>query len=146
MKSGYWAIKLDDESIERTAFTTDHGLWEYLVCPMGLSTSPATFQRLMNNIFSELMGRGVLVYLDDIIIYTESFDQHLKLLEQVFHLLEKANMKAHLRKTEIGLRQILYLGHIVDERGVRPDTAKIEVIRDFPTPKTRTDLRGFLGL
>ena len=147
MKSGYWAIKLDDESIERTAFTTDHGLWEYLVCPMGLSTSPATFQRLMNNIFSDLIGRGVLVYLDDIIIYPEDFEQHLFCWSKSStYLLEEANMKAHLRKTEIGLRQILHLGHIVDEQGVHPDPAKIEVIRDFPTPKTKTDLRSFLGL
>ena len=146
MKSGYFTIKLDDESIERSAFVTSEGLYEYLVCPQGLNNSPATFQRLMNTIFRELIGRCILVYLDDIIVYTSTFEEHIDALSQVFQLLEKANIKAHLRKTEIGLKEVLYLGHIITEHGVKPDMAKIEAVQNFPRPRTVRDVRSFLGL
>ena len=146
MKPGYFAIKLDDESIERSAFVTSEGLYEYLVCPQGLSNSPATFQRLMNTIFRDLIGRCILIYLDDIIVFTSTFEEHVAALQQIFQLLEAANIKAHLGKTEIGLKEVLYLGHIIDEHGVKPDPTKIKAVQNFPRPTTVRNVRSFLGL
>ena len=146
LKSGYYGIKMDGDSIEKTAFVTPDGLYEYLCCPMGLATSPATFQRLMNIIFREQLGKSALVYLDDIVVYSPTFEQHLFYLHKAFAVLEAANLKAHLKKTELCKAQILYLGHVIDRQGVRPDPAKIAAVRKFPLPRTRRDVRSFLGL
>ena len=135
------------EDIEKTAFTTPFGLYEFKVMPFGLSYAPATFQRLMNYILQDFIGKFVCVYLDDIIIYsTGSFEQHIDHLGQVLNTLREANLKINLKKCFFCHPNIEYLGHIVGRDGLKPDPRKIEKVKNFPVPTNLRELHGALGL
>src|SRR6185369_15741883 len=108
---GYWQVAMDPADVEKTAFITPFGLYEFLVIPFGLSYAPGTFQRLMNRVLQEFLSEFVAVYLDDVIIYTKgSFEQHIDHLQQVFHTLERANLKIKLKKCHFALPNIHFLG------------------------------------
>jgi hypothetical protein len=144
--SGYWQIPVAAEDQCKTAFSTQKGHFEFKRMPFGLKSAPATFQRLMNTILMELVGLRCLVYLDDIIIFGETLQEHHFRLQQVFQKLREHNIQLEPDKCEFLKTELQYLGHIVTADGVAPDPKKIQAIVEFPTPKTPTSVKSFLGL
>ena len=146
LKSGYWQIELDPSAREKTAFATHNGLYEFLVMPFGLTNSGASFQRLMGHILRGLEYRFALIYIDDIIIFSKSIEEHLTHLEEVFRRLKAANVKLNPKKCCFAKQKVEYLGHVVTPDGVKPNPEKIRVVRDFPIPRNLKELRNFMGL
>lgn len=146
LAAGYWQIPLENDSKEKTAFVTKDGLFHFNVLPFGLTNAPATFQRLMDSVLRHLKWQFCLVYMDDVIIYSKSFDEHLKHLQSVFHALHNANLLLKLEKCKFGLSSIPYLGHIISKDGIQPNPKNVEAIVKFPIPKNVEEIRRFLGL
>ena len=146
--SGFWQIKLDSRTKEKTAFILDDppSLYEWEVLSMGLANSPSTFQRLMLNVLRPVLGRTVYVYLDDILVFSDNLEDHLKHIREVFDLLRAAGLKLKLKKCEFLKDSVSYLGHIITPQGLLPDPSKIEKIANFPTPKSADEVRIFLGI
>jgi len=145
LKSGYWQVKIRSEDKEKTAFSIGKGLWQFTVMPFGLCNAPATFERLMEKILNQLLFKICLVYLDDVIIYSDSFEGMLSRLEQVFERLRSANLKLNPKKCCFFKREIRYLGHVVTREGIKTDPEKISAVRDWPIPRTKKQIRSFLG-
>jgi hypothetical protein len=137
---------MKEEDIPKTAFSTHLGHYEYRVMPFGLSNAPATFQELMNTIFSKYLRKFVLVFFDDILIYSSDTIQHQEHLRVVLQILRDHQLKAKLQKCTFGQESIEYLGHIISGQGVSTDPSKIKDIVEWKTPKTLKKLRDFLGL
>jgi transposase InsO family protein len=146
LASGYWQVEMDPQDREKTAFISDQGLFEFNVMPFGLCNAPATFQRLMDAVLAGLKWTTCLVYLDDIIIFSKTFPEHLERLRGVFERIREAKLELKATKCHFARRDIAYLGHVVSEKGIAPDPAKVRAVQDFPTPTTVKDLRSFLGL
>ena len=146
LASGYYQIPIADGDIHKTAFTTRYGNFEWLVMPFGLTSAPATFQRLMNTIFLELLDVCLVVYLDDILVYSETPEKHIEHLKQVFEILRRERLYAQEKKCEFGLDNLEYLGHIVGAQGLKIDQTKVKIVVDWPQPKDVKQLRSFLGL
>lgn len=146
LRSGYHQIRLDSDSIPMTAFRTRYGLFEYLVLPFGLTNAPASFMHLMNSTLHEFIDVFVLAYLDDILIYSQTIEEHVTHLRAVLLKLRETKLFAKLSKCEFASNSVEYLGHVVSARGISPEEAKIQAIREWPTPKNKTDVQAFLGL
>jgi hypothetical protein len=146
LASGYWQIKVKEEDREKTAFITKYGIYEFTVMPFGLCNAPATFQRLMDKVLRPYIGRIALVYLDDIVVFSDTFEQHLKDLATIFETLKQAELKLNREKCHFFLQSIKFLGHVISKDGVQPDEDKIIKVKNFPEPKNLRQLRGFLGL
>jgi hypothetical protein len=144
--SGYHQIRVKEEDVHKTAFRTCFGHYEYLVLPFGLTNAPAVFMRLMHDVLRPLLGKCVAVFLDDILVYSETEEQHEEDLKQVLALLQENRLFAKKSKCEIGVREVEYLGYIVSDGGIKPVHDKIEAIRSWPLPKTVTEVQSFLGL
>ena len=134
------------DSQQKTAFTTHNGLYEFLTMPFGLVNSGASFQRLMGHILRGLEYRFALIYIDDIIIFSKSVDEHLDHLEEVFRRLRDANVKLNPKKCSFVKQRVEYLGHVVTPEGISPNPDKVRVVQEFPTPTNLKELRSFLGL
>lgn len=146
LASGYHQIKMHPESITKTAFNTEFGHHEFLRMPFGLKNSPATFQRVMDDVLKDILNKYCMVYLDDIIIFSPSLEEHIKHLKSVFDRLRNANLKLQLDKCEFLRKETEYLGHVITPNGIKPNPKKIQVIQNFPIPKTQKEIRSFLGL
>ena len=147
LKSGYWQVELDEESIPYTAFTVGPlGFYECLRMPFGLTNAPATFQRLMENCLGDLHLIWCKIYLDDIIVYSKTPEEHLQRFEAVFKKINKAGLKLKPSKCEFFRPEITYLGHVVSNKGIATDPKKIRAIQQWPRPTTVTEVRRFTGL
>ncbi|GFS77569.1 hypothetical protein TNCV_321161 [Trichonephila clavipes] len=146
LRSGYWQIEIDEADREKTAFITPEGLYEFKVMPFGLCNAPATFERMMDNLLRHFKWTMCLCYLDDIIVFSETFEDHLIRLRLVLKCLQEAGLKLNSKKCLFAAQEVKILGHLVSSNGVRPDPDKIKAVRNFPTPKNIHDIRSFLGL
>ena len=145
MQTGYWQIKRDTRDQYNTSFATHRGLFEFWVMPMVLSNSSASFQRLIENVLGNLNWKKCLCYLDDIIIFGAYFDTTLENLRLIFERLKVANLKLKANKCFLFQTKIKYLGHVVSEEGVECDADTIGDARDWPEPKSKTELKSDLG-
>ncbi|KAJ0493125.1 putative nucleotidyltransferase, Ribonuclease H [Helianthus annuus] len=144
--SGYHQIRLAEADTHKTAFRTVDGHYEFLVMPFGLTNAPSTFQATMNDVFRNALRRYVLVFFDDILIYSATRDQHYQHLHSVFQTLANINFFAKPSKCIFAVDSISYLGHIISSKGVEAEPDKLQAIQNWPTPSSLTNLRGFLGL
>ncbi len=146
LNSGYWQVAMDPQSKPNTAFITPSGLFHFNVMPFGLKNAPATFQRLMETVLGELRRNICFVYIDDIIIYSQSVAQHFKDLQTVLHRLQEAGLTINLKKSKFCLKEITFLGHVVSINGITADLSKVEAIRSYPVPRNIKEVQRFLGL
>ena len=138
LASGYWQVALDPKTSCKTAFATHQGLFEFVCMPFGLCNAPATFQRLMQSILARL--EWCFVYLDDMIV-SSTFEEHLECLGEVMTRLRKAGLRLKPQKCNFFVDKVVYLGHKISSEGVRPDPAKTDKVREYPTPTDVTSLR-----
>lgn len=146
MKSGYHQIEIHEAHKQRTAFTVGPlGFFEFNRLPFGLVNAPASYQRLMEECLGDLNMKICFIYLDDLIIFSKTFDEHLEHLEQVFQRLQEANLKLSTKKCDFLKKKVKFVGHIVSEAGIEPDPDKIEAVLNWPKPDNPEKVRRFLG-
>jgi hypothetical protein len=146
LMSGYHQIRIEEESIPKTAFRTRYGHYEYTVLPFGLSNAPATFMTLMNDIFKDVLDKFVLVYLDDILIFSKNEKEHEEHLRYVLQKLKEHRLFAKMTKCEFFKSSVQFLGHVASKDGVSVDPTKVKAIQEWPVPRNQSELRSFLGL
>ena len=146
LASGYHQIRVKEADIHKTAFVSRYGSYEYTVMPFGLCNAPATFQRIMNHLLREGLDKFVLVFLDDILIFSRTKEEHLQHIKAVLHRLRSEKFFGRLHKCEFFRTEVEYLGFDVGKDGIKPSLSKIKAILNWPTPECVTDVRSFLGL
>ena len=144
LRSGYWQVPMHPNSIDKTTFVTPHGSYKFTRLPFGLKNAPAAFSRLGAMVFKDLVGVGI--YIDDIIIASHTFDEHLQTLRQTFQRLQEAGLRASPNKCEFATSTIRFLGHVKDPSGLHPDPAKLAAIQQYPPPATVKEVRAWLGV
>ena len=146
LKSGYWQIEMDPHSKEQTAFVCHRGLFQFCRMPFGLCNAPGVFQRLMNKVLAPYIGRSTMVYLDDIVIYSHTEEEHDQHLREVFEALRAYGLKVKPSKCQFRIPELKLLGHIVTPAGIRTDPDKVSAIRDMAPPHDVKGVRSFLGM
>ena len=146
LRSGYHQIRVKAEDIPKTAFRTRYGHYEYQVMPFGLTNAPAVFMDYMNRIFRPYLDQFVVVFIDDILIYSYSHEEHAVHLRIVLQILREKQLYAKLSKCEFWLEEVKFLGHVISKGGIKVDPAKVEAVIGWERPKTVTEIRSFLGL
>lgn len=145
LSKGYWQLALAPEARELTAFRTPFGMYQFRVMPFGLQGAPATFQRLMDHVLRDV-GDFSAAYLDDVVIFSQSWEEHRVHLQQVLQRIRGAGLTINPHKCAVARREVEYLGYIIGFGRIRPQLGKLEAIHAFPVPTTKRKLRGFLGL
>ena len=146
LASGFHQIPMDSEDKHKTAFSTDNGHYEYNRMPFGLKGAPATFQRLMDRVLVGLQGVELFVYIDDIVVYAATLDEHDQKIFRLFRRLSDAGLRLQPEKCTFLATEVAYLGHTISAEGVRPNPAKIEAVKNFPVPRNPKNIKEFLGL
>lgn len=146
LRFGYWQVRIAEGDEPKTACVTRYGAFEFLVMPFGLTNVPATFCTLMNKVLNKFIDRFVVVYLDDIVVYSSTFEEHLEHLTEVFTVLREHKLFVKREKCVFAQRRIPFLGHIVGEGKMWMDSTKVRAIQEWEAPKKVTELRSFLGL
>ena len=145
-RSGFFHIPLDEDSREKTAFRGQFGSYQFKRLPQGLATAPAIFQQVMNDTLAELQLECAVAYMDDIIIFSRTFEEHCEHLEAVLKKLELMNIKLSMDKSEFAKFEVSFLGRLVSRDGMRPDPKKVEAIKNFPRPLTKKAIQRFIGM
>ena len=147
MTSGYHQVEVAEEDRDKTAFVDGRGHHlRYVTMPFGLCNAPSTFQRLMEKVLDGLVWKTVVVYLDDVVIFSDTMDDHIVHLQQVFNRFKKHHLKLKPRKCELFRSKVKYLGHVVSAEGVATDPSLIEKVQNWEPPTTVREARAFLGL
>jgi transposase InsO family protein len=146
LQSGYWQLKLHPKDIYKTAFVTPSGQFAFKVMPMGWSLAAGKFQSTMDGILAGIRWKTCLMYQDDIIVFSKTFEEHLIHLREVFTRFRKAQLQMNIKKSSFGKSEVKYLGHLVSKEGTKMDPDKVEKINKFPRPTTVKEIRSFLGI
>ena len=146
LRSRYHQLRIKDADVHKTAFRTRYGHYEFLVMPFGLTNAPAAFMDLMNRVFRPYVDQFVVVFIDDILVYSKDQESHDTHLRVVLEILRKEQLYAKLSKCEFWMNEVSFLGHIVSKEGIRVDPKKIEVVVEWKPPRNVTEVRSFLGL
>lgn len=146
LRSGYHQLRVREQDIPKTAFRTRYGHYEFQVMPFGLTNAPAVFMDLMNRVCKPYLDKFVIVFIDDILIYSKNEKEHEEHLRKILELLKEEKLYAKFSKCEFWIPTVQFLGHVIDSQGIHVDPAKIESIKDWATPTTPTEIRQFLGL
>ena len=143
LRSGYWQISMDTLSTEKTEFISHAGLYGFKVMAFDLCNAPSCFQRLMECVMQGLTWKIALIYLDDVLVYSRTFDAHLEHLRLVFERFREAGLKLKPSKCHFGQKKVKFLGHVISKDGVRPDPAKVSAIKEDQVPRSVKDVRAF---
>ncbi|GKB98892.1 putative reverse transcriptase domain-containing protein [Tanacetum coccineum] len=146
LRSGYHQLKVQEEDIPKTAFRTRYGHYEFVVMPFGLTNAPAIFMDLMNRVCRPMLDKSVIVFIDDILVYSKSKKEHEAHLREVLETLRKERLYAKFSKCEFWLQEIQFLGHVINSEGIKVDPVKIEAVMNWQTPKDVGEIQSFLGL
>ena len=145
LKNGFYLVRIVKGDEWKTAFRCRYGLYEYTVMPFGLCNAPSTFQSMINDVFHDLLDEGVVVYLDDILIYNEDERSHISLVRRVMERIRNAKLCCSIKKSDIHVGEIEFLGYHISPEGISMSTAKVESVRNWPTPRNVKDIQAFLG-
>ncbi|GJX71174.1 reverse transcriptase domain-containing protein [Tanacetum coccineum] len=146
LRSGYHQLRVREEDIPKTAFRTRYGHFEFTVMPFGMTNAPAIFMDLMNRVCKPYLDKFVIVFIDDILIYSKSEEEHEVHLKTILDLLKKEKLYAKFSKCEFWLKEVQFLGHVVNRDGIHVDPSKVESVKNWKTPESSTEIRSFLGL
>ncbi|KAD6453055.1 hypothetical protein E3N88_07760 [Mikania micrantha] len=146
LRSGYHQLKIKDSDISKSAFRTRYGHYEFVVMPFGLTNAPAVFMDLMNRVFHDFLDKFVIVFIDDILVYSKSKKEHEEHLRAVLEILRQKKLYAKFSKCDFWLDKVAFLGHVISAEGIMMDPAKVEAITKWPVPTSVTEIRSFLGL
>lgn len=140
LRTGYHQLKVKTEDIPKTAFRTRYGHYEFTVMPFGLTNAPAAFMDLMNRVFKPYVDQFVVVFIDDILVYSSNEQEHEEHLRITLQTLRENELYAKFKKCEFWLKSVSFLGHIISEEGVSVDPKKVEAVMDWPRPSTVTEI------
>ncbi|GKB89085.1 reverse transcriptase domain-containing protein [Tanacetum coccineum] len=146
LRSGYHQFRVHEDDIPKTAFRTRYGHFEFTVMPFGLTNAPTVFMDLMNRVCKPYLDKFVIIFIDDILVYSKSKDEHEVHLRLVLELLKKEELYAKFSKCEFWLQEVQFLGHVVNQNGIHVDPSKIEAVKNWKAPTTPFEIRSFLGL
>jgi hypothetical protein len=146
LRLGYHQLRIRREDISKMAFRTRYGHYEYVVMPFGLANAPAAFMDLMNRVFQDFLDQFVVVFIDDILIYSKSLEEHEDHLRRVLQRLREKRLYAKFSKCEFWLDKVIFLGHVVSKDGISVDPKKVEAVVNWERPTNVHEIRSFLGL
>ena len=144
LRTGYHQLKIKPEDMPKTTFCTRYGHYEFLVMSFGLTNAPATFMDLMNRVFKKYLDKCIIVFINDILVYSKTREEHAEHLRIILEILRKEKLYAKWSKCEFWLKQVQFLGLVIGKEGIMVDPAKIEAVASWERPRTPTEVRSFL--